>query len=84
MNNNITKPDYLKEQEIIMKDERFIQINEKAAFKVSKIMDWILIGLLFFAGVYMKDMTNLFIVSIIVVVKFTLTLIYSRYYSKLL
>lgn len=73
----------LKEQKILMQDERFIQINEKVACSVSKIMNWILIALLFITGVTIKNYTALFIVSIIIIIKFILTIIFSYYYNKI-
>lgn len=73
----------LKEQKIFMQDERFIQINEKVACSVSKIMNWIFVILLFVTGLAMKNMTALFLISIIIIIKFILTIIYSYYYNKI-
>lgn len=83
-NNNINTLIYksVKEQEILMKDERNIQINEKSSYAVSKVMNYILIGLLFLSGVFMKDFTWLFIISIVIIIKFILTIGYSIYYNK--
>ncbi|MEG2016964.1 MAG: hypothetical protein RR128_00730 [Clostridium sp.] len=70
-----------KEQQIILKDERHININEKTSEAVSKIMNWIFIALLFITGVVMKNYTCLFMVSIIIIAKTILTIGYSYYYS---
>lgn len=71
-----------REQQILMNDERNIRINEKVAYSVSKIMSYIFIGLLFITGGFMKDFTCLFIISIVIIIKFILTMIYLRYYNK--
>lgn len=73
----------LKEQKILMQDERFIQINERVSCSVSKIMNWIFGILLFVTGVAIKNMTALFLISIIIIIKLILTIIYSYYYNKI-
>lgn len=70
-----------KEQQIILKDERHININEKTSDAVSKIMNWFFIALLFITGVVMKNYMCLLMVSIIIIVKTILTIGYSCYYS---
>lgn len=44
-----------REQEILMKDERNISINEKATYSASKIMNYIFIGLLFIVIITAKE-----------------------------
>ena len=73
----------LKEQKILMQDERFIQINERVSCSVSMIMNWIFGILLFVTGVAIKNMTALFLISIIIIIKLILTIIYSYYYNKI-
>lgn len=72
----------INEQEILMGDERFISINEKTSYSVSKAINWLLIALLFITGAMMKNYTSVFIVALIIIAKFTLTIIYSFYYSN--
>lgn len=71
-----------KEQQIILKDERHININEKTSEAVSKVMNWIFLALLFITGVIMKDYICLLMVSIIIIIKTILTIGYSYYYSQ--
>lgn len=71
-----------KEQQIILNDERQINIHEKTSHSVSKLMNIILIALLFITGTLMKDYVSLFIVSIVTIIKLVLTIIYSYYYSR--
>lgn len=80
-NNNLLSKS-VKEQKIIMNDERFIGINEKTSHSVSNIMNLVLIALLFITGVVIKDFTCLLIISSIIIIKLILTLIYSYYYNK--
>lgn len=44
-----------REQEILMKDERNISINEKSTYSASKIMNYIFIGLLFIVIITAKE-----------------------------
>lgn len=71
-----------KEQQIILNDERHLNIHEKTSHSVSKMMNLILIALLFITGTLMKDYISLFIVSIVIIIKLVLTIIYSYYYSR--
>lgn len=71
-----------KEQKVLMNDERFLTINEKVSHSVSKIMNWILIALLFITAVLMKSYIGWAIISGIIVTKFVLTLIYVYYYNR--
>lgn len=70
-----------KEQQVLLNDERHININEKTSHSVSKIMNWILFALLFITGVLMKEYTTLFIISVLIIIKLILTLIYTYHYS---
>lgn len=72
----------VKEQKILLNDERFTTINEKVSHSVSKVMNWLLVALLFITGSIFKNFTCLFIISAIVILKFLLTIIYSYYYNK--
>lgn len=83
-NNNVKTlfSNSLKEQKTIINDERFITINEKVSHSVSKIMNWILVALLFITGSILKSFTCLFIISAIIIIKFLLTISYSYYYNK--
>ncbi|MGL4374702.1 MAG: hypothetical protein ACRCS6_12990 [Turicibacter sp.] len=71
-----------KEMKLLEKDERLVQIREKTAHSVSQIMNYILLALLWTTAVFMKNMTCLFIISILITIKFTLTLIYTLHYNK--
>lgn len=70
-----------KEQQIILNDERHLNINEKTSHSVSKVMSWIMVALLFITGVVIKNYTCLFIISVLTIIKLILTVIYSYYYS---
>lgn len=71
----------IKEQQILRNDERFISINEKASNSVSKIMNYILVALLF-SSAYIRNFTVLFVISILIIIKLVLTLFYFYYYNK--
>lgn len=68
-------------QQVLLKDERHLSINEKTSTSVSKIMNWLMILLLFFTGVVIKNTLCLLLISLLTIIKLILTIFYSYYYS---